>query len=153
MESVILAVHVVVAVALIGLILIQQGKGADAGASFGGGASGTVFGSQGSSNFLTKTTAILATTFFLTSLFLSYISGRISASRAEQVELSTTVEQIQVDDKPMVPVSGTGSDKPVIPVSGTGSDKPVVPDSGADSDKPVVPVSGTDSDKPVAPAE
>lgn len=66
--------HVFLCVGLIGLILIQHGKGADAGAAFGGGASGTVFGSQGSSNFLTRTTAILATTFFFTSLTLAYFS-------------------------------------------------------------------------------
>ena len=126
MESVILAVHVVIAVSLIGLILIQQGKGADAGANFGGGsssgASGTVFGSQGSGNFLTKTTAILATLFFLTSLFLSYISGRMSAEKAEQIEISTTVENVQpLDvDKPVVPGTGSDSDKPSIPL-------PVIP--------------------------
>lgn len=71
MESIILIVHVLLALALIGLILLQQGKGADAGASFGAGASQTVFGSQGSGNFLTRTTAILATLFFVTSFALA----------------------------------------------------------------------------------
>jgi preprotein translocase subunit SecG len=72
MESIIIAVHVVLAVGIIGFILIQRGKGADAGASFGGGASQTVFGSEGSSNFLSRTTAILATLFFSTSLALAF---------------------------------------------------------------------------------
>jgi preprotein translocase subunit SecG len=123
METVILAIHIVIAISLVGLILIQQGKGADAGASFGGGAgaSATVFGSQGSGNFMTKTTAILATTFFLTSIFLSYLSGQVSAKRAEAVEMSNRVEAIESnDDKPTVPVTettpATTSDKPQLPV-------------------------------------
>ncbi|MBE9526558.1 MAG: preprotein translocase subunit SecG [Proteobacteria bacterium] len=122
MESVILAVHMVVAITLIGLILIQQGKGADAGAAFGGGgggsgASSTVFGSQGSGNFLSKTTAVLATTFFVTSLFLSYLSGKVSSDKAEAVEISNRVEAIQApaEDKPALPVSTESTDIPAIP--------------------------------------
>lgn len=70
MFTFILALHIIVAIALSGLILIQHGKGADAGASFG--SAGTVFGASGSANFLTRTTAILATIFFCTSLALGY---------------------------------------------------------------------------------
>ena len=66
--------HVFISIALIGLILIQHGKGADAGAAFGSGASATVFGSQGSGSFLTRTTAVLATLFFVTSLTLAYFT-------------------------------------------------------------------------------
>lgn len=62
----------IVAIALVALIMLQQGKGADMGASFGAGASGTLFGSSGSSNFMTRTTAILATLFFIISLALAY---------------------------------------------------------------------------------
>lgn len=69
-----LVAHVVVAVALIALVLLQQGKGADAGAAFGSGASATMFGSRGSASFLSRTTAILATAFFLTSLTLAYFA-------------------------------------------------------------------------------
>jgi preprotein translocase subunit SecG len=125
MEAVILAVHIVIAITLIGLILIQQGKGADAGAAFGGGGSGggasaTVFGSQGSGNFLTKTTAILATGFFVTSLFLSYLSGQISAQKSEETEVLNRVEAIQSEDKPSLPMINNTSiettDKPVLPV-------------------------------------
>lgn len=72
MFTFILAIHIIVAIALSGLILIQHGKGADAGASFGSGAAGTVFGASGTSNFLTRATAILATIFFITSLALAY---------------------------------------------------------------------------------
>jgi preprotein translocase subunit SecG len=74
MEQFILVFHFVVAVALIGLILIQQGKGAEAGASFGAGASQTVFGSAGGWNFFSKTTAVLATVFFVTSVSLAVVA-------------------------------------------------------------------------------
>ena len=71
MQTVIVVIHVIVAIAIIGLVLLQQGKGADAGASFGAGASQTVFGSSGSGNFLVQATTVLATIFFVTSLSLA----------------------------------------------------------------------------------
>ena len=77
MEKFILIFHFVIAVGLIGLILLQQGKGAEAGASFGSGASQTVFGSGGGWNFFSKMTAILATIFFVTSVSLAVIAKRI----------------------------------------------------------------------------
>ncbi len=70
-ETLVVVVHVVIALALVGLILIQQGKGADAGAAFGGGASQTVFGSQGSGSFLTRVTTGLTILFFVTSFSLA----------------------------------------------------------------------------------
>jgi preprotein translocase subunit SecG len=70
-ETLVVVVHVVIAVALVSLVLIQQGKGADAGAAFGGGASQTVFGSQGSGSFLTRFTTLLAVVFFVTSFSLA----------------------------------------------------------------------------------
>ena len=73
MFNIILAIHIIVAIAMIGLILIQHGKGADAGASFGAGASGTVFGAAGSANFLTRATAVLAVIFVSTSLTLAFM--------------------------------------------------------------------------------
>ena len=98
MEQFILIFHFVVAVALIGLILIQQGKGAEAGASFGAGASQTVFGSSGGWNFFSKTTALLATVFFVTSVSLAVIAKNrtvvsdIDLQVLEQVTPETTVE-------------------------------------------------------------
>lgn len=74
MEQLIIVVHVVAALAIIGLILLQQGKGAEAGASFGGGASQTVFGSQGGGNFFTRTTAIFSLIFFITSFGLAIVA-------------------------------------------------------------------------------
>ena len=74
MLTAVLVVHVLVALGIIALVLIQHGKGADMGASFGGGSSGSLFGATGSANFLSRFTAILATIFFLTSLGLAYLA-------------------------------------------------------------------------------
>jgi len=73
--SVILTVHILVALAIIGLVLMQHGKGADMGAAFGSGASGSLFGASGSANFLSRTTGILAAVFFVTSLTLAYVAS------------------------------------------------------------------------------
>lgn len=87
MTTVLLIIHVLVAVALVGLVLIQHGQGADAGAAFGSGASGTVFGARGATSFLTRTTAVLATVFFLTSVALTYIA----AHRPERGSVTDTI--------------------------------------------------------------
>jgi len=76
MEVLILVVHVVAALAIIAVVLLQHGKGADMGAAFGTGSAGSVFGSSGSANFLSRTTAILATIFFLTSIGLTIVSSK-----------------------------------------------------------------------------
>ncbi|MCC5858155.1 MAG: preprotein translocase subunit SecG [Ectothiorhodospiraceae bacterium] len=87
MGQIILVVHVVIAVTIVVLVLLQHGKGADAGAAFGSGASSTVFGSRGSASFLVKVTALLATGFFLTSLTLAMIASRQAAPPASVVDL------------------------------------------------------------------
>ena len=81
MEIVILVLHVLAAAGIMGLVLLQHGKGADVGAAFGSGASGSLFGATGSANFLSRATAILALVFFLTSLGLTYFSTRKTDSR------------------------------------------------------------------------
>jgi len=86
MYTLLVVTHVLVSVALIGLVLIQHGKGADAGAAFGSGASGTVFGSRGSANFLTRTTAWLAGAFFVISLLLAYVVNNRSGGVASVVD-------------------------------------------------------------------
>ena len=73
--TLVLVVHVVAALGVIGLVLLQHGKGADVGAAFGSGASGSLFGATGSANFLSRTTAILAAVFFLSSLGLAYLAN------------------------------------------------------------------------------
>lgn len=84
--SLVLVVHVLVGLGIIGLVLLQHGKGADMGAAFGSGASGSLFGATGSANFLSRTTAILATVFFLTSLGLSYLAGSRPAAPRSVME-------------------------------------------------------------------
>ncbi len=76
METLVWVVHVITAVVLIGLVLIQHGKGADMGAAFGSGSAGSLFGSSGSANFLSRSTAVAATIFFITSLVLTYLYSR-----------------------------------------------------------------------------
>ena len=73
--NLIIVVHVLIALAIIGLVLLQHGKGADMGSGFGGGASGSLFGATGSANFLSRATAVLATLFFISSLGLAYLAS------------------------------------------------------------------------------
>ena len=94
MDIVLHIVHVLTALALIGLVLVQHGKGADAGASFGGGASSsTVFGSSGSSSFLTRTTAILATVFMLTSLALAWHARQLASDDGSALPVLERIQQ------------------------------------------------------------
>ena len=114
MYQVIIVGHVLVGLAVIGLILIQHGKGADAGAAFGSGSSGTVFGAQGSASFLSRTTAVLAAVFFSTSLGLAMLSGNVG-SDADIMDIPVA-EQAQMEvptiegDQPVVPVPVTIED-------------------------------------------
>lgn len=95
-QTTVLTIHTIIALAIIGLVLIQRGKGADAGAAFGAGASGTVFGSRGSTSFFSRTTAILAAAFFATSLSLAYLSSQGSIAPESLMESTPAVETEQV---------------------------------------------------------
>jgi len=95
-ETAILALHVLTAVALVVLVLLQRGKGADAGAAFGGGASQTVFGSSGSGNFMTRMTSVLAATFFITSFSLA-IYAKNRAEIAPEAGIPTVQETIPME--------------------------------------------------------
>lgn len=103
MEKAILVVHLITAIAIIGMILLQQGKGAESGASFGAGASQTVFGSAGSWNFFSKLTAILATIFFVTSFGLA-IAAKNNATIGEEIlpELESVRAPVEETDIPLV---------------------------------------------------
>jgi preprotein translocase subunit SecG len=96
MYQVIIIGHVLVGLAVIGLVLMQHGKGADAGAAFGSGSSGTVFGAQGSASFLSRTTGILAAVFFSTSLGLAIMSGNMG-SDADLMDAPVIEETIDTD--------------------------------------------------------
>jgi len=91
--------HVLLAFGIVGLVLLQRGKGADAGAGFGAGASGTVFGARGSASFLSRTTAVLATLFFLSSLGLTYLFSK----RAEPTSVVDRVPSEQPLQMPSLP--------------------------------------------------
>lgn len=101
MYEVLMVVYLLVAIGLVGLILIQQGKGADMGASFGAGASATLFGSSGAGNFLTRSTAVLAIGFFALSLIIGNLSANHTKSEGAWSDLSNgaaqVVEQISKD--------------------------------------------------------
>ena len=97
--QVIIVFHILLGLSIIGLVLMQQGKGADAGAAFGSGASGSVFGAQGSATFLSKTTAIFAMLFFLTSLGLAVYSG-FQSKKADLIDTISS-EPAAVQDVPL----------------------------------------------------
>jgi len=112
-ETIVVFIHVIVAASLVGLILIQRGKGAEAGAAFGSGASQTVFGARGSASFLTRTTAVLATIFFITSLSLAYFTQR-STNAKSVTEIAVPAAQGQNAGQQDVPL--TPSDVPAVPI-------------------------------------
>ncbi len=115
-HTVVLIIHVLAAVGIIGLVLLQHGKGADVGAAFGGGASGSLFGATGSANFLSRATALLAVIFFLTSMGLAYIATH--KPRADAGVMDAPKEA------PAAPASN---------VPQSGAPKSAVPESGAKS--------------------
>lgn len=107
-----MAVHVLASVGVIGLVLLQHGKGADMGAAFGSGASGSLFGVSGSSNFLSRATAILVAIFFATSLALAYLSGnRGGESSVIKNAVQTTVPATNAQEETKPPET-TAEDVP-----------------------------------------
>ncbi|MDX1253023.1 MAG: preprotein translocase subunit SecG [Gammaproteobacteria bacterium] len=111
MQTILIIVHVLISIGLIGLVLVQHGKGADIGAAFGSGASQTVFGSRGSASFLSRATAVLATLFFVTSLALAYISAT-STGRKSVTETAVPAQQ-PAGMAPAAPAAP--ADVPVVP--------------------------------------
>ena len=103
MQTAILTIHIILAVILIILVLVQQGKGADAGAAFGSGASSTVFGARGSATFMNKVTTVIALSFFVTSLSLAYISSNkssVSKSLINDNAQEETIDKQEEFNKP-----------------------------------------------------
>ncbi|HEC12830.1 MAG TPA: preprotein translocase subunit SecG [Acidiferrobacteraceae bacterium] len=111
MIQITLIIHMLTAVSLVALVLLQQGKGADMGAAFGGGGSQTLFGSRGSANFLTRVTAGLATTFFLTSMLLAYQYANL----AKPVSVTDQQVQIQAVEKKGQDATQEPESKPQLP--------------------------------------
>lgn len=108
MHSFVLVVHIILAVLMIALILVQHGKGADAGASFGGGGAATVFGASGSGNFLTRVTAILTALFFVTSLTLAVFAKKqtTEAYSLKTVQTTTPAQTTSPETSPNAPKIG-----------------------------------------------
>ncbi len=125
LQNALLTLHAVLALSIIALVLLQRGKGADAGAGFGSGASGTVFGARGSSTFFSKSTAILAACFFVTSLALAYMASHRTGAAAptsllDQVPASApapVTTSVPVPAPIGAPAATTGSDLPAAPAS------------------------------------
>ena len=109
--------HVFLAVAIIALVLLQRGKGADAGAAFGAGASGTVFGSRGTTSFLSRTTAVLATLFFITSLGLAYLAGQRTEPDSILERVPVTAPAQQQEAPSAIPVPERDGDAPALPAA------------------------------------
>lgn len=143
MQTILTIFHVLLSIGLITLILLQHGKGADAGAAFGGGASATVFGAGGAGNFLSRTTAILATLFFITSIGLAYYATQAGKQRSlmdAPVE-TVTVPAVQ-GETPVAPIEArvpTPSDVPAVGGSAPATQGETRSDVPALGDVPVAP--------------
>jgi len=135
MHTILVVVHLFLAIGIIGLVLMQHGKGADAGAAFGSGASGTVFGARGSANFLSRSTAILASLFFVTSLALAWFAMK-STDRGGLMD--------KVEAAPPAAAVNAKTAVPAIPGGGAPEAKP--------SAVPAIP-EGKPAEAPVAAAE
>lgn len=120
METLVWVIHIVTAAVLIGLVLMQHGKGADMGAAFGTGSAGSLFGSSGSANFLSRSTAVAAAIFFMTSLTLTYLYGHHSQTLGvmDKADLSKVAQPLDASQQaPATPGS------PVLPGSGAPASK------------------------------
>ena len=109
--NVLIVTHVVVALAIIGLVLLQHGKGADMGSGFGGGASSSLFGATGSANFLSRTTAVLATIFFVLSLALAYVATKKPVEGGGVMD-AVRQQPAQQDEKKSAPESKPAAPAP-----------------------------------------
>ncbi|MFP4278386.1 MAG: preprotein translocase subunit SecG [Halochromatium sp.] len=156
MQLILTVLHLVLAIGIITLVLLQHGKGADAGAAFGSGASSTVFGAQGSGSFLSRSTAILAILFFLTSIVLAYFAARVGEPEGLMDDLDRPIpvapEQEGPRDGPPIPESAPESAPGPTPESAPGpasEEVPAVDDLPAPSENAEVPGDGA-SDLPPA---
>ena len=137
--NIVLAVQMLTALSMIGLILIQHGKGADMGAAFGSGGSGSLFGASGSANFLSRTTAVLAGVFFVCTLALAYFGNLRPADSGSVLERAPSTAPVPASALPAPPASGAaqipGTTGPAaLPppaAGGTVAIPPAVPASGA----------------------
>jgi preprotein translocase subunit SecG len=111
--------HVLIASAIVGLVLLQRGKGADAGAGFGAGASGTVFGARGSASFLSRTTATLAVLFIVTSLTLAYLDGRTPVAPSSVLDRVPAQTQAPASESELPAIPSDATSQPIEAPAGT----------------------------------
>jgi len=177
MQSIALVIHVALSIAVIGLVLIQHGKGADAGAAFGSGASSTVFGARGATSFLTRITTILAGCFFATSIALFYMAANrdgVNRSVTDGLQIEAPAADTPAADLPPVDGASDGdapaADLPSVegasdgdspaadlpPVDGASDGDASAADSApveGDGDVPAAPAADENTDLPAEPAE
>jgi preprotein translocase subunit SecG len=127
METLLLVIHVIAGLTIVGLVLIQHGKGADAGAAFGSGSAGSVFGSAGSANFLSRATAVAATVFFLTSLGLTFLSTRKTENKGVMATPPASQQQTLPGQIPPTAPMGQGAPAGKAPATDPGSKAQDVP--------------------------
>ena len=148
MQSIALVIHVLLAIGVIGLVLIQHGKGADAGAAFGSGASATVFGARGSASFLTRATTVLAGLFFLTSIALFYLAAHRDRTVRSVTDGPSVIEQsapaavapaADTDLPGGVDTEAAPATTPAADPAGAGDATSSTPEGGAGADSPAVP--------------
>jgi preprotein translocase subunit SecG len=146
--NLIVVVQVISALAIIGLVLMQHGKGADMGAAFGSGASGSLFGASGSSNFMSKSTAFAAAIFFASTLGLAYFSGSrptsVSGGVMERAPVTTPASSagsaVPATTAPIAPAPA--SDVPAAPAAAPSTDVPAAPAAAPSTDVPAAPAAG-----------
>jgi preprotein translocase subunit SecG len=129
--TILLAVQILAALGMIGLILIQHGKGADMGAAFGSGGSGSLFGASGSANFLSRTTAVLAGVFFVCTLALAYFGGSYRTPDSGSVLERTSAAPAPAASGPAAQIPGAGAPAPAASSTAPAATAPAVPASGA----------------------
>ena len=144
-------IYVLVAIAMIALILLQRGSGAQAGSGFGGGASGTVFGARGATTFLSRSTALLAALFFLLSLTMAWYLGHAGVSKpADDLGVMSGIEAPKVPAAAPATAPASG-DVPTAPAGTAPAD--ATPTSSNSADIPAVPTMATEAPAPAAPAK
>ncbi len=115
LSNLLLVVHLVLAVSIVILVLLQQGKDADMGAAFGGGSSQSLFGARGSANFLSRTTSVIVTSFFVTSLVLAYLYTRSGEDNSIIAGSEQSVDAAAVQPEPALPAADTAAQQPQEP--------------------------------------
>ncbi len=135
-QKAVLIGHTLIALLIIVLVLLQRGKGADAGAAFGAGASGTVFGARGSSSFFSRATAVCATLFFVSSLTLAYLSSQSTTGPSSLLDDAQAVEaEIDAEELPPMSDDTPESDLPSFESADDSSEMPAIEEPASDGEE------------------